>query len=110
MEMLSKVKSGYEGFLSSLSELGSLNVSYMEKIADKQMASSKFVTDLGFDHMKKVVGIDSLDAAKTIPSATMEMGTKFAKKTMEETKSMMEVGSSYKSDVTAIFKKKAKAA
>lgn len=106
MEMLSKVKSGYEGFLSSLSELGSLNVSYMEKMAEKQMASSKFVADLGFDHMKKVVGIDSFEAAKGLPSATMEMGSKLAKKTMEESKSMMEVGSSYKSDVTAIFKKK----
>lgn len=110
MELVSKVKSGYSGFMSSLGELGSLNVSYMEKLAEKQMATSKFVTELGFDHMKKVVGIDSLDAAKSLPSATLEMGTKLAKKTMEESKGMMEIGSSYKTDVTAIFKKKAKAA
>ena len=107
MEMLSNVKAGYEGFLSSLGELGALNVTYMEKLADKQLASSKFVADLGFEHMKKIVGIDSLEAAQSLPSATLEMGTKLAKKTMEEGKSLMEVGSSYKADVAAIFKKKA---
>lgn len=106
MEMLDKVKSGYEGFLSSLSELGTLNISYMEKLAEKQLASSKYVTDLGFDHMKTLAGVDSLDAAKKVPSATLEVSTKLAKKTMEEGKSLMEVGSSYKSDVTALFKKK----
>ena len=107
MEMLSKAKAGYEGFMSSLSELGALNIAYMEKMAEKQMASSKFVADLGFSHMKTLAGVDSLDAAKSIPAATLEMGTKLAKKTMEEGKSLMEVGSSYKTDVSAIFKKKA---
>lgn len=106
MEMLSKAKAGYEGFMSSLSELGALNVSYMEKMAEKQMASSKFVTDLGFEHMKNMMGVDSLEKVKTVPSASLEVGTKLAKKTMEEGKSMMEVGSSYKSDITAILKKK----
>ena len=107
MEMLSKAKAGYESFLSSISELGSLNISYMEKMAEKQMATSKFVTDLGFEHMKTLAGVNSLEAAKSLPSATLEMSSKLAKKTMEEGKAMMEVGASYKSDVTAIFKKKA---
>ena len=111
MEMLSKAKAGYEGLMSSMSELGALNISYMEKMAEKQMANSKFVADLGFSQLKTIAGIDSLEAAKSLPSATLEMGTKLAKKTMEEGKSLMEVGSSYKSDITAIFKKKtAKAA
>ena len=107
MEILSKAKAGYAGFMSSLSELGALNISYMEKMAEKQMASSKFITDLGFSHLKTIAGIDSLESAKSIPSATMEVGSKLAKKTMEESKSLMEVGSSYKTDVVALFKKKA---
>ncbi len=111
MEMLSKAKAGYEGLMSSMSELGALNIAYMEKIADKQMASSKYVTDLGFEHMKTIAGIDSLEAAKSLPSSTLEMSTKLAKKTMEDGKSLMEFGAGYKSDVTALFKKKtAKAA
>ena len=110
MDMLSNVKSGYEGILSSLGELGALNISYMEKIAEKQMDSSKYVADLGFSHMKKLVAVDGLEAAKSLPSSSMELSAQMAKKTMEDGKALMEFGSSYKSDVTAIFKKKAKKA
>ncbi len=105
MEMLGKIKSGYEGLMSSMSELGALQVSYMEKVAEKQIASAKYVSDLGFTHMKSLVNVDSLEAAKTIPSSTMELGTQLARKTMEDTKAFVEIGSGYKSDVTAIFKK-----
>ena len=107
MDMLSNVKSGCENFLSSLSELGSLNISYMEKMAEKQMASSKYVTDLGFSHLKKLVAIDSFEAVKSLPASSLELSSQLAKKTMEDGKSLMEFGSNYKSDVTAIFKKKA---
>lgn len=107
MDMLSNVKSGYEGLLSSLGELGSLNISYMEKLAEKQMASSKFVSELGFNHMKKLVAIDSLESAKAIPASTLELSSQLAKKTMEDGKALMDVGASYKTDITAIFKKKA---
>lgn len=110
MDMLSNVKSGYEGFLSSLSELGALNISYMEKIAEQQMASSKYVADLGFSHMKKLTAIDGLDAVKSLPASSLELSSQLAKKTMEDGKALMEVGSSYKSDVTALFKKKSEKA
>lgn len=108
MEMLSNVKEGYEGFLSSLSELGALNVSYLEKLTEKQMESTKFVADLGFEHLKKIASVNSLEAAQSLPTATLEAGSKLAKKTMEESKALMDVGSSYKSDVTDLFKKKTK--
>lgn len=108
MEMLSNVKEGYEGFLSSLSELGALNISYLEKLSEKQFESTQFVANLGFEHMKKVVGVDSLDAAQALPTATLEAGAKLARKTMDEGKSLMDMGSSYKSDVTDLFKKKTK--
>ncbi len=105
MEMLSDVKAGYEGILSSMSKLGAINISYMEKIAEKQMASSKFVADLGFEQMKAITGIDSLEAAKNLPSSSLETGSKLAKKTMEDSKAMIELGSNYKAEVSAIFKK-----
>ena len=106
MEMLNDVKAGYEGFMSSISKLGSLNVSYMEKLAEKQLASSKFVADLGFEQMKAIVGIDSLEAAKSLPSSSLEISSKLAKKSIEEGKSLMEMGNTYKTEISEIFKRK----
>lgn len=106
MEMLSNVKEGYESFLSSLSELGALNVSYVEKLANKQMENTKFVADLGIEQLKALSKVDSLEAVQSLPSSTLEMGTRLARKTMEESKALMDTGSNYKTEVTELFKKK----
>ncbi len=106
MELLSKVKAGYSGLMSSMSEISALNIKYMEEMTASQMASSKYVADLGFEQLKTVTSIDSLAAAKKLPSSTLEMGTKLAKKTLEDGKSLMATGSSYKADITGIIKKK----
>lgn len=106
MEMLSNVKEGYESFLSSLSQLGALNVSYVEKLAEKQLENTKFVADLGIEQLKNLSKIDNMEAVQSLPSTSLEIGTRLARKTMEESKALMETGNSYKSDVSDLFKKK----
>lgn len=104
MEMLHSAKTGYEGIMSAFMKVSSLNVEHLEKIAEKQLDTAQYYTDMSINQLKELQGIDSVEGFKKLSAGTMESGNQVAKKMLDDTKAMANLGSSYKDGLVDIVK------
>lgn len=104
MGAFAAVKSGLGSVKSSMAQLASLNIDLMEKVAEKQMASAGYYTEVGFSQLKGAKAIGSVADAKAFSSKSLEVGSASLKKMVADSKEMVGLGSTYKDELVSIVK------
>lgn len=104
MDAIGAVKSGFGSFKTSVGQLATLNIDLMEKVAEKQLESMSYYTDMGFGQMKGVKAVGSFSEAKAFSSKSVETGSSVLKKIVADGKEYIGMGGTYKDELVGIVK------
>lgn len=91
-------------FFAPLRELNALAVENVEKLVDIQMKFIEDSTKAGIDSMKGAAAVTDLEGLKSYLTKQTEANKELAERTLTDSKSVMELGKSYTSEVQKIMK------
>ena len=104
MGAFAAVKSGFGSLKSSVGQLASLNIDLMEKVAEKQLATMGYYTDMGFAQVKSAKSISSVSEVKGFATKSVESASAMMKKMVADGKEYVDMGGTYKDEVMGIIK------
>ena len=104
MDAIGAVKSGFGSLKTSMGQLATLNIDLMEKVAEKQLDSIGYYTDMSFGQIKGAKAIGSFAEVKAYSSKSLETGSAVLKKMVADGKEYLGMGGTYKDELVGIVK------
>lgn len=93
-----------EKFFTPFRELNALAIENFEKIADLQMKAFEESSKAGIESLKGAAAVNDFDSLKSYLTKQAEVTRQLTERSLADSKSVMELGNSYNSEVQKVVK------
>lgn len=104
MAFISSLKSTYDSWLLSVSEINELTLTQFENVAEQQLDSAKYYSQLSLQQLQALPAIRGVDDLKKFASDSVGLTGTMAQKVVDDSRVVTAMGEVYRSDVLAVIK------